>query len=53
MFEVPSDETVERIVITEACVLGKDKPLITHNPDRQPISRPKKKKAQTRTVSVS
>jgi len=53
MFNVPSDETVERIVITEGCVLHKEAPMITHNPERQPIVRPKKKKAKTRAVSVS
>ena len=53
MFNVPSDDTVEKIVITEDCVLKKGKPMITHNPDRQPIVRPKKKKAQARAVSVS
>jgi len=54
MFDVPSDETVERIVITKDCVLGEGQPEITYNPEREPIVRPKKKKkASTRTVSVS
>jgi len=53
MFDVPSDETVERIVITEDYVLGKEKPSIVNNPDRQPIVRAKKKKSKARTVSVS
>jgi len=53
MFDVPSDDTIERIVITEGCVLRKEKPLITNNPDRQPIVRSKKKKTKARAVSVS
>ena len=53
MFDVPSDETVERIIITEGYVLGKEKPSIVNNPDRQPIVRAKKKKSKARTVSVS
>lgn len=53
MFEIPSDETIERIVITEGSVLENEKPTITNNPDRQPIVRPKKKKAHSRAISVS
>ncbi|MCL2565716.1 MAG: ATP-dependent Clp protease ATP-binding subunit ClpX [Defluviitaleaceae bacterium] len=53
MFDIPSDDTVERIVITEGCVIGSEKPVVTHNPDRQPIVRPKKKKSHSRAASVS
>jgi len=53
MFDVPSDDTVEKIIITEGCVLRKEKPLVVNNDNRQPIVRPKKKKAAARTASVS
>ncbi|MEG1874818.1 MAG: ATP-dependent Clp protease ATP-binding subunit ClpX [Angelakisella sp.] len=37
MFEVPSDCTIERVVITEDCITGKQKPLITKNPARKAV----------------
>jgi len=53
MFDAPSDETVEKIIITEGCVLKKESPKVVNNPNRQPIVRPKKKKSAPRTASVS
>ena len=53
MFDVPSDETIEKVIINEDCVLKKAKPVVINNPERQPIVRPKKKKATTRAASVS
>ncbi|MBQ4156481.1 MAG: ATP-dependent Clp protease ATP-binding subunit ClpX, partial [Clostridia bacterium] len=49
MFEVPSNELVESVVITKKCVLGKQKPILNKNPDRLLVetAKPKlKKKAQ-------
>ena len=34
MFEIPSNELVESVVITKKCVLGKQKPIINKNPDK-------------------
>ncbi|MDR3552663.1 MAG: ATP-dependent Clp protease ATP-binding subunit ClpX [Clostridia bacterium] len=36
MFEVPSDQTIEEIMITEACVMGSALPVIRRNPDKKP-----------------
>ncbi|MDL2248726.1 ATP-dependent Clp protease ATP-binding subunit ClpX [Tyzzerella sp. OttesenSCG-928-J15] len=54
MYEIPSDETIERIVITKETVENREKPLITFNPERQPIVRKKKKQTSRRgKISVS
>ena len=37
MFTAPSDETIEKITVTENAVLKNTTPRVTHNPDRQPI----------------
>ncbi|MDY3282867.1 MAG: ATP-dependent Clp protease ATP-binding subunit ClpX [Dysosmobacter sp.] len=34
MYDVPSDPTVEKAVITKACVEGTEQPELTHNPDK-------------------
>lgn len=34
MYEIPSDPTVEKAVITKACVEGTGKPVLTHNPNK-------------------
>ena len=34
MYDVPSDPTVEKAVITKACVEGTAQPELTHNPDK-------------------
>jgi len=36
MFEVPSDHTIEKVVVTRDCVLKKAKPEIVKNPDKKP-----------------
>ena len=34
MYEIPSDPTIEKAVITRACVEGKGQPELTRNPDK-------------------
>ena len=34
MFDVPSDPTIEKAVITKECVEGAGEPVLTHNPDK-------------------
>ncbi|MBQ5590692.1 MAG: AAA family ATPase, partial [Clostridia bacterium] len=48
MFEIPSDEFVESVIITKKCVLGKQKPIINKNPEKAGFVAKKttKKKAQ-------
>ena len=49
MFEVPSNELVESVVITKKCVLGKQKPVLNKNPDKllvKTTDKKPKKKAQ-------
>ena len=36
MFEVPSDHTIEKVVVTRDCVLKIAKPEIVKNPDKKP-----------------
>ncbi len=43
MFEVPSDETIEKCIITANVVNGEDKPKYIYNLERKPISRRTKK----------
>ena len=38
MFEVPSDYTIEKIVVTEDCVKNDEKPLIRTNKKRKPTT---------------
>ncbi len=42
MYEVPSDYTVERVCITEACVKDGVAPLIERNPNRKKLTPPPK-----------
>ncbi|HCC34836.1 MAG TPA: ATP-dependent Clp protease ATP-binding subunit ClpX [Ruminococcaceae bacterium] len=37
MFEVPSDHTVEKVTVTQACVVDKEPPLIEKNPNKKPV----------------
>lgn len=37
MFEVPSDFTIERVIVDEDYVTGKGKPQLIINPDRKPV----------------
>ena len=34
MFEIPSDETIEKCIITKASVLGKEGPVVIHTTDK-------------------
>lgn len=34
MYDIPSDPTVEKVVITKDCVEGSGKPVLTHNPNK-------------------
>lgn len=36
MYDVPSDHTIEGIIITEACVNNKEQPILKYNPDKKP-----------------
>lgn len=47
MFDVPSDPTIEKIVITADCVTKKAKPEIAVNPEKKPV-RPKLPAAKNR-----
>lgn len=38
MYDMPSDYTIEKVVITKDCVEGKAEPKLTKNPDREPIT---------------
>ncbi len=42
MYEIPSDHTVERVCITEACVKDGVAPLIERNPNRKKLTPPPK-----------
>jgi len=53
MYNIPSDETIEKIVITKDTVETKAEPKITYNPERQPIVRKRKKAPARRASSVS
>lgn len=37
MFDVPSDHTIEKVVIDDAVVNGKSKPKYVYNEDREPV----------------
>lgn len=38
MYQVPSDPSVEKVIVTEACVKEGDAPTLVCNPDRKPVS---------------
>lgn len=42
MYEVPSDPTIEKVIITRGCVEKKTKPEYVRNPNRKPIRRSNK-----------
>lgn len=37
MFELPSDETIEAVIIDENCVNNKEEPQIKHNPNKKSV----------------
>ena len=54
MFEAPSDHTIDRIVISEGCVNGTEKPLVTYDPAKKPVRlqiKPKNRRARQHSVS--
>ena len=54
MFEVPSDPTIERVVIHKDYVEGKGKPELVINPDRKPVKPklPAKNRSAKRQVTA-
>lgn len=53
MFEIPSDHTVEKVIITKACVEEKAPPELVKNPNRKPnrIKTPGKKPARRKVTA--
>jgi ATP-dependent Clp protease ATP-binding subunit ClpX len=45
MYEIPTETTVERCVITEAVVNGETAPEYIHNENREPLQRMRKRKS--------
>lgn len=52
MFEIPSDKTIEKVIITEDCVVNGAKPEIIYNEDRKPLNK-ETKKTKLKRESVS
>jgi len=52
MYDVPSDDTIERCIITRDTVEKKDLPKFIHNENRQPIVRKTKRRRQRNRASV-
>ncbi len=52
MYEVPSDSSVEKCIITEDVVNGKAKPEYVINPDRKPIKKRARKSKRTADMYV-
>ncbi|MGL4790513.1 MAG: AAA family ATPase, partial [Anaerotignaceae bacterium] len=44
MYEIPSNETVEKCIITAECVRGEGEPIFIYNENRKPIAKDKKRK---------
>lgn len=40
MYDIPSDPTIEKVVVTKGCVEHKSKPTITYNTNRQAMKKP-------------
>ncbi len=53
MFEVPSDHTVEKVIVTRECVENNAAPELIKNPERKPnrIKTPGKKPARKRATA--
>ena len=49
MFDIPSDPTVTKIVITADCVTGKGQPQIVYDPDRKTAGRVRGGTARAKT----
>lgn len=52
MYEIPAETTVEKCIITEGVVDGKEEPTYIYNENRQPLQRMRKRKP-TRKVNAS
>ena len=48
MYEIPTETTVERCVITEGVVNGTEEPVYIHNENREPLQRTRKRKSSKR-----
>ncbi len=44
MYEIPSDMTIEKCIITPDCVNGKSEPIYVYNENREPLKRDRRKK---------
>jgi ATP-dependent Clp protease ATP-binding subunit ClpX len=44
MYQIPSDNTIEKCVITKDVVEKKSQPVIVHNENRQPLHKPRQKR---------
>ncbi len=53
MYEVPSDETIEKCIITAETVLNKEKPKYIYNENRQAIVKKPVKKKRNKRISAS
>ena len=51
MFMLPSDETIEKVIITKDVVTDKAKPEIVYNDNREPIKRPQKRRRRGSVAS--
>lgn len=51
MFEIPSDETIEKVVITKDTVANMVPPQITYNPDREPLVKKRRKRKAKKNIS--
>ena len=53
MYEIPTETTVERCIITEEVVAGTAQPEYVHNENREPLQRMRKRKSSKNNVSAS
>lgn len=51
MYEIPSEDNIEKCIITEETVVGNKKPQYVINENRQPIKRVRKRKHKRETAS--
>lgn len=48
MFEIPSDNTIEKVIITKDCIENKTSPEIIRNENKKPLKKPIRKKSNPR-----
>jgi ATP-dependent Clp protease ATP-binding subunit ClpX len=48
MYEIPSDETVEQVVVTADCIKNRNSPVVIRNPEKKrlPVKKPEKSQTQ-------